>query len=354
MSDKSISLKEFKKDFDCFIREEKDAGQGLKPGIFINAYTGSDETVVVPQKVDEYVVQNINSFGECPTVKSVSIPTRVKFDYDAFDNCPKMIGDDGTLIVNGILLKIAANDSILHIPEGVVEIGRDLIGAGPIAENTTIEELIIPVGVKKIGESAFTYCTSLRKISFPESLLTIDGKAFESCKALEEIILPAGLKRVGKYAFRFCENLERVNISPDTKCTGSFDGCHPGADGFLIVQGVLYSVDCSRSDCIDVPANVHTISGYSFNDQSAVIHQLTITDNIRKIDGYAFFVRGIETFRLVNHINNQTIFETDASELYENTLYEKTKFDKICSLITKKRFNELASFGHVYEENIPD
>ena len=116
-------------------------------------------------------------------------------------------------IKDGVLTAYYANEEIVVIPEGVIEIGENAIGDKFGNRNTNnIRQIILPSSVKSIKKGAFINCTSLENISLPEGLETIDEKAFKGCSSLNEINLSESVKVIKTEAFAGCSMLEKVYL----------------------------------------------------------------------------------------------------------------------------------------------
>uniref|UniRef100_UPI000478EE17 leucine-rich repeat protein n=1 Tax=Butyrivibrio sp. VCD2006 TaxID=1280664 RepID=UPI000478EE17 len=145
--------------------------------IRITKYTGSLETVVIPETIDGYTVREIGNdvFKEKTGLKKVVIP------------------DSVTVIGNYVFHK-----------------------------TTTLEEVIFGAEVTSVGEYAFMGCTSLKTVNMSEGLLSIGYRAFMGCTNLTAIVLPDTLQRMGTQAFADCTELTTVNYPIALKsCDGN-------------------------------------------------------------------------------------------------------------------------------------
>lgn len=117
----------------------------------LSKYVGSEETVVIPQGIEEI---GASAFAENRTVKSVIIP-----------------------------------DSVREI--------------GPCAFEwcTGLREIIIPKGVEKIYRLTFCNCQSLKNVVIPDSVTEIGENAFIGCFMLKTVDLPESVMSVGANAF---------------------------------------------------------------------------------------------------------------------------------------------------------
>ena len=172
-------------------------------------------------------------------------------------------------IERGVLKTYTGTDTIVQIPDGVVEIGyRAFYG------NDTVERVIFSDSVVKIGIQAFAECTALYNIVFTQSLRIIGHEAFadtpwfsaqpngiiytgpiawrikgETCSiteasiqsgtvklyadlfrnatALSEVTLPDTLTEIDDRAFQNCRKLKQIHIPEQVQRIGdrTFDEC---------------------------------------------------------------------------------------------------------------------------------
>ena len=113
----------------------------------------------------------------------------------------------------GVLKSWEGNPRVVVIPEGVVEIGKNVFYG---CDNLT--KVVIPEGVKTIGECAFFECTKLKEVVLPNSLEVIGGGAFGLCP-LTNLSIPEGVATIGGGAF--CNSkLQKIVIPKSVKSIG--------------------------------------------------------------------------------------------------------------------------------------
>lgn len=356
----SATKAEFDKNFKYRVREEDMyfLGRTYPKGIIIDEYIGDSCMVVVPEEVDGMKVVLISGLGDCPNVTKVEIPDSVDYSDDAFDGCPKLADKDGILVIKGRLLSFRINSACVEIP---ADKGIKYISGRPFQKNEQITEIVLPNGLLEVEHSAFRDCKNLKTVRFPDSLKEIGVAAFENCAALERLSFPDGLVKIGMAAFEGCKSLSSVTIDPNTECeerafsTGNYSNL-AREDGYTVINGVMYDVDYrifkgNKEFVVDIPHDVTAIAGsIIFNSPGATIDRFTITDQVRLINADDFFVSSIERFRIIDHDDGHTLFETDYfngnRDDADNLLASSEDFGTFCELIEEQDYDKLSElFG---------
>ncbi|WP_026887893.1 leucine-rich repeat domain-containing protein [Clostridium beijerinckii] len=135
-------------------------------------YTGSDSSVVIPDKIDGTEVKRIRftSSSSCKNLTSITIP-------------------DSTTSIESIVCMNCSN----------------------------LTSIVIPNSVTNIQADAFSGCSSLKSIIIPSSVKTIESRAFAGCSGLTSLSIPNSVTSIGMYAFRFCNEAKFYVSSETTK-----------------------------------------------------------------------------------------------------------------------------------------
>jgi hypothetical protein len=155
---------EYVKDGFEVVKEESKSGKTVyslkRVRCYLTAYLGQEPDVVVPAKVD---------------------------DYDVYDLDAGLFGkvDDGSG-------KRRDRDTY--------------------TENATLVSVRFEFALKDLPARAFYMCTSLTSVEIPETCETLGDFAFYGCSSLESISIPASVKHLGAYTFRQCGKLTNVYI----------------------------------------------------------------------------------------------------------------------------------------------
>lgn len=238
----------------------------------ISKYSGSEETLEIPQTLDNLPVVAIesNTFAENKTLKQVTLPSSVeRVENGAFKKCTALtsvkLGDSLTYIGAYAFSGCTALTSVA-IPNSVTTIGDNafaecaslrtvvlgdkittvgitafygtpwyaslteefvIIGDGVLIDyNGEKTNVTIPKEVKHLT-STFANDTMLFGITLPEGMTVIDNNAFQGCTNLSQITIPDSVTEIGAYAFARCNSLSSINLSENVTTVGTqaFTGC---------------------------------------------------------------------------------------------------------------------------------
>lgn len=188
----------------------------------LDAYTGTDTDVVVPEgvkriwrafemnkKITSVVLPSSikaipsDTFMSCSNLTSVSLPAGLtSIGKQAFFRCEK-------------LTSVSMGDNIQVIEEAA------------FTTCTALASITLPKKLKKLAVRLFAHCSSLTSVTLPEKLESVEREAFYDCTALPSITLPKGLMGIGYGAFSYCRGLKSIEIpeSVNTVREYAFLGC---------------------------------------------------------------------------------------------------------------------------------
>ena len=251
----------------------------------IVAYLGSDNNVVIPDKIDNAVVTSIGSrafykyngltnitipssvtgieksaFYGCTNLTSINIPASVKFIKEkALTGCSSLanisVDNDNTNYksIDGVLYS-KDETNILCYPVAKKDKNYTISNSTIIIESNAfngcinLTSIAIPNTVKNIGYRAFGGCTGLTGINIPDSVTSIVNSAFIDCANLTSMNIPNGLTTIEPSIFAGCTNLKNIIIPSSVTKVGmcAFGGCknanfyvkNEAVKQFLIKSGV--------------------------------------------------------------------------------------------------------------------
>ena len=333
-------------------------------GVSIDAYNGTDENVVVPEKLggEDVVAILNNAFSGNKTVKTVKLPSSVTgISSYAFSGC--------TLL------------SEITIPSSVTDIYSDAFSGC-----TSLTEITIPSSVTSIGDGAFSGCTSLETIEMPETVDLMKISYFSGTKWLEnnlvdgkylvvnnvlydmqnlddDIVIPEGVRKIktvfpeSMHSISFPASMEEIEplhnsniyeviVNSENKNYSSYDGCLYSKD-----KKTLYW--CPRlKESVSVYPETTQIAEYAFYycaklksvDIKKVtqlkwatfcgcseLTTITVPDNFEGMQGGAF--GGCDKFTTIKLSGN-----SGKDIIYKDCLYNKDKTKLIMVPVAKTDF----------------
>lgn len=230
----------------------------------ITDYTGSEKEIVIPSKIDGYIISGLG--------------------VSSFE------GSQGSK-----LEKLVISDGIKYIEEDAFIWCRNLT------------DVTLPNTLKSIGENAFRECNKLLNISFPDSLTEIGPYAFFNCDSLKSISIGGNLISIGENAFTSCDNLSEINVDENNKDYSSLSGILFNKDKTDLILFPVNNVitdykipdivkniqddafyDCKNLHKIEIPDSVVSIGSSAFSSCNN-LEIVKIGSNVEKIDGRAFY-----------------------------------------------------------------
>ena len=115
--------------------------------------------------------------------------------------------DNGLIILNNRVISYEGKDSVIVIPNGIIEIADYAF-----AFYEELTSITIPESVRIIGASAFQQCLGLTNITIPNSVTSIGEAAFIVCDNLTNITIGSSVTSIGGFAFWGCDNLTSITF----------------------------------------------------------------------------------------------------------------------------------------------
>ena len=154
-------------------------------------------------------------FLDCPKLREIELPPRAEVGTGVFDFCTALAGEDGFVVVNGMLFNSPAFSGVSEVtlPQRVRVIKS---GSVDVSGNDGGSIVRIPAGVERIESSAF-------RGNIPR-IVSASGAAFgclslRGCSHLLSLTVPAGTE-VSECAFGFDEEAKNLRSRLTVHYTG--------------------------------------------------------------------------------------------------------------------------------------
>jgi hypothetical protein len=279
----------------------------------LTGYTGSSETVVIPQTVKGITVKRIGN--------------------KAFYN-------------NQNIVEVRMPDTILTIMDG--EYDNDLMDyVGAFKECRQLKTVKFSDNITDIGKWAFKGCKSLAQPVLPSKLVNINEGAFQACTSLVTFELPATVKSIGQCALYEAGLLE-IDLPASVGVLGAsaletdtLEAIYvrDGNPHYASDQGVLYSKD--YNDLLQYPLGrknhtykinkaTTTITSFAFSG-SVYLSKVILPSGVSLIGTSAFQRSSLEEFELSGKNENFSVldgvlFSKDGKKLL---IYPAGKKDRV-------------------------
>lgn len=342
----------------------------------ISGYIGTQSNLVIPDTLDDYVVNGIYDFvfQNHTEIVSVVFPSALESIGDsAFQGCSGLTGaiiPDGVLSIGALAFKDCSEITDVTLHEGLLVIDQMAF------ENCTkLSEIIIPNSVIAIGDNAFVNCAGLTSVTILDSITSIGNSAFEDCTGITSLDLGTGITIIESRSFLNCISLVSVTI-PDSVTDirlSAFEMCSELT--FLTIgEGVTYIGTtafsrCSKLSSLTIPDSVTSLLDYAFENCSGLIN-VTIGNGVVNINEGAFHgctgITGLTIGSSVTRIRNgafngciglTSVTIPDSVTIIDNSAFQGCSGMTSLTLgsglltISNNAFNDCSS---ITELNIPD
>ncbi|MGN1402733.1 MAG: leucine-rich repeat protein [Ruminococcus sp.] len=221
--------------------------------IEITGYTGDENVIEIPSKIDGY------------TVKGIGDSAFYKYGYESYFYSKKIIIPDNVGYIGNYAFS-RCRLSEISIPDSITQIGEAaFLGCNYLTS------ISIQGEISEIKDNTFSNCTSLESVSLPDSVLQISNNAFKKCESLLSINLPSKLKIIGDYAFSGCTKLNAIDIPNSTTSLGNY----------------AFS-NCTELVSVNLSDNLNQIGKAAFTDCENIL-AVNLPNGITKLEGDSFY-----------------------------------------------------------------
>ena len=260
--------------------------------VYITAYKGLAETVIVPDFIENYPVVSLTSaFADKTFLKNILLPEEIKeISSSMFSGCTslQMVEIPSHItIIGDYAFKDCSSIESITIPSSVTSIGSYAFSGCRSLTTVTFGE---NSQLESIGSYAFYDCSSLTSITIPSSVTSIGSYAFYGCSSLTSITIPSSVTSIGSRAFYGCSRLQNVyyNGTMEDWCKIEFGSSSSNpmycAENFYMWNGSEYDLITE----IEIPETVTSISDCQFSGFKNLT-SITIPSSVTSIGSYAFY-----------------------------------------------------------------
>lgn len=191
--------------------------------ITITSYTGNDEYVLVPSKINDIPVKRIarDTFLNNDYIKVVEFENGIEeLSSLSINNCTNL---EKIIIPSTMQLSSLTSSSFCTGLNGIVDFCPNLKEYEVATDNPYMKTVD---GILYNSEMTILLsCPAsigLEKLVVPNSVISINDSAFEYNNTIKEIVLPNCIQYIGHWAFNDASLLEKVNIPEDCNIIGQF------------------------------------------------------------------------------------------------------------------------------------
>ena len=263
--------------------------------ITITGYTGSSQTVAIPDTINGLPVTTIGSsaFNNLSTITGVTFGTNVShIGLGAFDNCS---GLASITIPAGVTnIEVPAFTGCYSLPAIAVDPANPAYSSsGGVLYNYTQTLLLeAPGGITgsytitntctDIQQFAFDQCIFLAGVGIPDTVTNIGVDAFVYCSSLPSVNISSNVANIGYRAFGNCSSLTSIMVDPANAAYSSLGGVL-----FDKSQTTLIQCPAGLVGSYAIPSGVTSIGGIAF-DGCQNLTAISMPDGLLDIGDDAF------------------------------------------------------------------
>ena len=276
----------------------------------ITGYTGTSQTVVIPETIGGYPVTAIGdrAFYARNNLISITMPKTVtSIGAYAFYGCNGLpaitIPERVTTIGEGAFF-ICSDVSSITIPKTVTSIGKDAFRGCRYLQ--TIEYNAVKLTTTNIAfeEAGWEYGVS---VTFGESVKEIPDYRFYGCRVTSAAI-PNSVTSIGAYAFGGCSMLTTAAIPNSVTSLGAYAFSGTALTTVTVPAGVTTIKEgtfewCESLTSVTIPAGVTSLEERAFSSCSSLT-TVTIPESVKDIGARAFSGTGLTTVTIPKSVTS--------------------------------------------------
>lgn len=191
--------------------------------VVIDAYTGTDDIVVIPEEIEGKPVAKVSQLNANNTVEGLVVEYGIKeIGKEAFANWTEL--------------------KVVYLFGGSQEVGDYAFRAcSQLRYVYMVDEII------DLGKGVFSGCEKLCGIQLSEGITVLKEDTFAGCKALGVVGLPESLKEIEKGVFSGCSCLRSLRVPDQVEKIESFP-----EKAYMITSKGTYGEQYAKEHGIDV------------------------------------------------------------------------------------------------------
>lgn len=302
------------------------------------------EEVVVPAYIDGYPVTKVCRFGDCESVKTVTLPNTLagsgSYLDGAYESIETVIFEDGITDVPAYICRNLESLKKVVLPDSVTLIGKEAFSGC-----TSLEEIAIS-NVETIGTEAFKNCSELVLNGLPDNIVKVYENAFYNCGNVVINSLPDSLRYIYNDALKGCQVAETMELSVNivnaegldgvqklvfeegrTSISASLFGDYESLEEVVLPQSLTYIGSRTFEGCplktITIPKNVNSCPGllnvygpaFEFSSIETIIFEEGMETIPYSLCGYASSIKNIVLPSTVKTISDYAFYGTSVEHL---------------------------------------
>ncbi len=266
--------------------EDGDFLYEIKNGnLYLKSYSGQDEDVVVPSKVQDFNVKGVlaDAFKNNVSIKTITFSEGIETVKD-INFCPNLttinfpasftdgIDENGNLNSESFSMftiqncesveniNVADGNNYVQVKDGVLY-SKDMKYLLYYPAAKTDKDYNVENGTQILAHGSFQCNKYIEKIALPETVTEIQNCAFWQCSVLEKLNIPKLCNKIGEYlTFTGDKNLKEITVDEEN-------------DTYRVVDEMLCSNDTvlvyfkkSEKTDVHIPSGIKNIGAYAFED----------------------------------------------------------------------------------------
>lgn len=232
-------------------------------------------------------------------------------------------------------INLFANNSVLQ--EAILPSNWKTIPYGIFSKCSSLKTIKLDAGLESIviDGSAFENCSSLVNVDLGNNISVISGSAFYGCTSLENITVTDRLTKIGSEAFYNCTLLNSINLTDSITEIGdsAFFACRrltnvhiPNNSLYTAISNGTFQF-CSSITSVEFPDNITTVGENAF--ASSGLRSVDL-NKVTRLEYHAFYGANLQSIYIPETVTyiGQAVFNGNDSltEITGDCAYNPVKY----------------------------